>query len=63
MLGISVVADAQGRGLGSALMAAMCDYSDRWVGALRLELTVTDSTHAMVRFHPQPPAIIAAAIA
>lgn len=92
-LGISVVADAQGRGVGSALMQAMCDYADRWVGALRLELTVyTDNTramglykkfgfeiegtmrgyamrdgqftdtHAMVRFHPLPPAIIAPAI-
>ena len=25
---------------GSALMAAMCDYADRWAGVLRLELTV-----------------------
>lgn len=88
MLGISVLADAQGRGVGSALMQAMCDYSDRWVGALRLELSVyTDNTraiglykkfgfgiegtmrgyamrdgqftdtHAMARFHPQPPCI------
>ena len=31
---------AQRRGVGSALMAAMCDYADRWAGALRLELTV-----------------------
>jgi putative acetyltransferase len=91
MLGISVLPEAQGRGVGSALMAAMCDYADRWVGALRLELHVyTDNlralalyrkfgfeiegtfrgyamrdgayvdSHAMVRFHPQPPAIAAA---
>src|SRR5512144_109358 len=40
MLGISVAREAQGRGVGSALMAAMCDYADRWVGALRIELTV-----------------------
>lgn len=39
-LGISVSPEAQGRGVGSALMTAMCDYADRWVGALRLELTV-----------------------
>src|SRR3954463_942610 len=32
MLGISVARDAQGRGVGSALMAAMCDYADRWAG-------------------------------
>ena len=29
MLGISVLPEAQGRGVGSALMAAMCDYADR----------------------------------
>lgn len=40
MLGISVAPAAQRRGVGSALMAAMCDYADRWAGALRLELTV-----------------------
>ena len=40
MLGISVLPAAQGRGVGSALMAALCDYADRWAGALRLELTV-----------------------
>ena len=40
MLGISVAPEAQRRGVGSALMAAMCDYADRWAGALRLELTV-----------------------
>jgi putative acetyltransferase len=40
MLGISVAREAQGRGVGTALMAAMCDYADRWAGVLRLELTV-----------------------
>ena len=39
-LGISVLPAFQGRGVGSALMAAMCDYADRWAGVLRLELTV-----------------------
>ena len=39
-LGISVRADAQRQGVGSALMQAMCDYADRWLGLLRLELTV-----------------------
>ena len=29
-------------------MAAMCDYSDRWVGALRVELSVyTDNARAI----------------
>jgi L-phenylalanine/L-methionine N-acetyltransferase len=40
VLGISVRADAQGQGVGSALMQAMCDYADRWIGLLRLELSV-----------------------
>ena len=39
-LGISVRADAQGQGVGSALMQAMCDIADRWIGLLRLELSV-----------------------
>ena len=39
-IGISVRADAQGQGVGSALMQAMCDYADRWIGLLRLELSV-----------------------
>ena len=40
MLGISVSAELQGQGVGSALMAAMCDYADQWAQILRIELTV-----------------------
>jgi putative acetyltransferase len=40
MLGISVAGHAQGKGVGTALMAALCDYADRWAGILRVELTV-----------------------
>lgn len=51
MLGISVLPEAQGRSVGSALMAAMCDYADRWAGALRLELTVyTDNAPALALY-------------
>jgi len=39
-LGISVSAAAQGQGVGTALMSALCDYADNWVGCLRIELTV-----------------------
>jgi putative acetyltransferase len=39
-LGISVATAAQGQGVGSALMTALCDYADNWVGCLRIELTV-----------------------
>jgi len=50
-LGISVAPEAQGRGVGSALMAAMCDYADRWIGALRMELTVyTDNERAIALY-------------
>jgi L-phenylalanine/L-methionine N-acetyltransferase len=40
MLGISVAAAHQGRGVGTALMQAACNYADRWAQLLRLELTV-----------------------
>ncbi len=39
-IGISVAPEAQGQGVGSALMHAMCDYADRWMGVLRIELSV-----------------------
>jgi L-phenylalanine/L-methionine N-acetyltransferase len=51
MLGISVAPEAQRQGVGSALMAAMCDYADRWIGALRIELTVyTDNAPAIALY-------------
>ncbi len=40
MLGINVLSTAQGQGIGTALMQALCDYADRWAQVLRLELTV-----------------------
>lgn len=47
-LGISVRSDAQGQGVGRALMQALCDYADGWGGVLRLELTVfTDNARAI----------------
>lgn len=48
MLGISVLPAAQRRGVGTALMQALCDYADNWIGALRLELGVyTDNAAAI----------------
>ena len=48
LLGISVLPEAQGYGVGSALMAALCDYADRWAGVLRIELGVyTDNARAI----------------
>jgi L-phenylalanine/L-methionine N-acetyltransferase len=51
VLGISVGKDAQGRGVGSTLMAAMCDYADRWAGVLRLELTVYADNAAAIALY------------
>jgi putative acetyltransferase len=51
MLGISVLVEAQRQGVGTALMQAMCDYADRWMGVLRLELTVyTDNAPAIALY-------------
>jgi putative acetyltransferase len=51
MLGISVAREAHGQGVGSALMAAMCDYADRWAGVLRLELTVYADNAAAIALY------------
>lgn len=40
MLGLSVAREAQGQGVGTALMQALCDYADDWAQILRLELSV-----------------------
>jgi putative acetyltransferase len=39
-LGIHVDPAWQRRGVGTLLMQALCDLADRWIGVLRLELTV-----------------------
>ncbi|MEO8135605.1 MAG: GNAT family N-acetyltransferase [Betaproteobacteria bacterium] len=50
-LGVSIARHAQGQGVGSALMTALCDYADRWAGILRLELTVyTDNERAIALY-------------
>ncbi|HET7867218.1 MAG TPA: GNAT family N-acetyltransferase [Burkholderiaceae bacterium] len=50
-LGISVAPAMQGQGVGSALMAALVDYADRWAQVLRLELTVfTDNLPAIALY-------------
>jgi L-phenylalanine/L-methionine N-acetyltransferase len=51
MLGISVAATAQGQGVGSALMQALCDFADGWAQVLRIELTVfSDNTRAIALY-------------
>jgi putative acetyltransferase len=51
VIGLSVAPAAQRQGVGSALLGAMCDYADRWVGALRIELSVyTDNVAAIALY-------------
>ena len=50
-LGIAVAREAQGKGVGTALMVALCDYADRWIGALRLELTVYTDNEVALRLY------------
>jgi len=51
VIGISVATDWQRRGVGSLLMAAMLDAADRWLGCLRVELTVyTDNVAAIALY-------------
>jgi putative acetyltransferase len=50
-LGISVAPAVQGKGVGTALMAALCDYADKWIGALRIELTVYADNDVALRLY------------
>ncbi len=50
-VGISVRDDWQGRGVGTALLAAALDLADNWIGYTRLELTVyTDNAAALALY-------------
>jgi L-phenylalanine/L-methionine N-acetyltransferase len=47
-MGMMVHDDLQGRGVGNALMAAVVDLADNWLGLQRVELTVyTDNAPAI----------------
>ena len=47
-IGMAVRDDWQRRGVGSALLAAVVDLADNWIGYTRLELTVyTDNAAAL----------------
>lgn len=51
VLGISVLPKAQRCGVGTALMQALCDYADNWIGVIRLELGVfTDNVAAIALY-------------
>ena len=50
-LGITIAAQAQGQGVGHALMRALISHADDWAGLLRLELTVyADNARAIALY-------------
>ena len=49
--GMAVHDDFRGRGIGSALMDAMLDLADNWLGLRRLELTVYTDNAPAVRLY------------
>lgn len=51
LLGISVGTGAQGQGVGTALMQALCDYADAWGQVLRIELTVFADNERAIRLY------------
>jgi putative acetyltransferase len=51
MIGISVAAEAQRQGVGKALMQALCDYADRWMQVLRIELSVYSDNAAAIALY------------
>ncbi|RZI60972.1 MAG: GNAT family N-acetyltransferase [Rubrivivax sp.] len=51
MLGIGVHPEAQGHGVGSALMDALMRQADDWLGVLRIELTVFADNPRAIRLY------------
>ena len=50
-LGMAVHPDAQGQGVGRALMQSLCDWADHWGQVLRIELTVfVDNARAIALY-------------
>lgn len=50
-IGMAVPAPWQGKGVGAALMKAMCDLADGWLNVFRLELSVyTDNERAIALY-------------
>ena len=50
-IGMTVRSEHSGKGVGSALMQAVCDTADKWLNVTRLELTVyTDNERAIALY-------------
>ena len=50
-LGLAVHRDWQGKGVGRALLTALCDLADNWLNVFRLELDVyTDNERAIALY-------------
>ena len=50
-VGLTVRPEHKGKGVGSALMQALCDTADKWMNVTRLELTVfTDNDRAIALY-------------
>lgn len=50
-VGLTVRPEHKGKGVGSALMQAICDAADKWMNVTRLELTVyTDNDRAIALY-------------
>jgi len=50
-LGLVVGRQAQGQGVGTALMQALCDYADQWAQLLRIELHVFCDNERAIRLY------------
>lgn len=50
-LGISIVPDWQGKGVGDALMREMLNWADNWANVLRIELEVFPDNHRAIALY------------
>ncbi|WEX07598.1 GNAT family N-acetyltransferase [Chelativorans sp. AA-79] len=48
---MGVADDFVGRGIGSAILGALCDVADNWRGLKRLELTVYADNEPAIRLY------------